>query len=90
MPPPERLRFWFGELRTPEFLVELAQLHPETVGEAAKERPLLKPAAEEDLASGSLARALRTEEEAEKHRDAEYWKPLRERLERIRRSREKK
>jgi len=54
--------------------------------ELAGDRPLLKLATPGNLASGALARALRDEEDAERLADAEYWKPLRERIEHLRRT----
>lgn len=85
----ERRRFWLRELRTPELLVEAAQAHADVAAGLVEERPLLKLAQAEHLASGALGRALREEEDAERRRDEEYWKPLRERLERLRRARGK-
>ena len=83
-PTPEQVRFWLRELRTPELLLEVALAHPGTVEEVAGQRPLLKRADAENLANGALATALREEEETERRLDAAYWKPLRERLERLR------
>ncbi len=85
-PTPERSRFWLRELRTPEFLVEAAAAHPGALEEAARDRPLLQWATREGLASGALARALREEEDAERSADAAYWRPLREKLARLRRA----
>jgi hypothetical protein len=88
-PTPERVRFWLRELRSPELLVEATQSHAGVVEEIAEERPLLRLANPEDLASGALSLALREEEDAERRLDAAYWKPLREQIERLRRLRGK-
>ena len=85
-PTPERILFWLRELRTAELLVEAAQAHPDMVTQLIGERPLLKLAASGNPESEALDRALRDEEEAERRRDAEYWKPLREQIERLRRA----
>jgi len=85
-PTPERIRFWLRELRSPELLVEAARSHPDVVEKLSGERSLLLLATGEDLESGALGRALRDEEEEERSLDAEYWKPLREQLERLRRA----
>jgi len=84
-PTPERILFWLRELRSPELLVEAARAHADVLETVVGERPLLKLATSESLASGALERALRGEEDAERRRDAAYWKPLREHLERLRR-----
>jgi hypothetical protein len=84
-PTPEQILFWLRELRTAELLVEAARAHADALEELVKERPLLKLATPEHLASGFLDRALREEEDAERQLDAMYWKPLREKLERLRR-----
>ena len=84
-PTPEQVEFWLRELRTPELLAEAARAHPGAAADLARERPLLKLALSGDLESGALDRALRAEEEAERRLDAEYWKPRREQIERLRR-----
>jgi hypothetical protein len=89
-PTPERILFWLRELRSPELLVEAARAHTGAAMELAAERPLLRLADPEDLASGALSRALREEEDAERQRDETYWKPLREQIERLRRERGKR
>lgn len=83
-PTPEQVLFWLRELRSPDLLVEAAQFHADVMKGIVGERPLLKLATTENLASGVLERALRDEEDAERRRDAAYWKPLREQLERLR------
>src|SRR6185295_3618981 len=60
-PEQERILFWLRELRTPELLVEAARAHPGILGELAEERPLLRLATPEHLASGLLSQALRDE-----------------------------
>jgi hypothetical protein len=84
-PTPEQIFFWLRELRTAELLVEAARAHADVLEGLVRERPLLNLATPEHLASGVLDRALRDEEDAERQIDAAYWKPLREKLERLRR-----
>lgn len=81
-PTPERLRFWLRELRTPEFLCEIAQASPEIVGELAAQRPLLRLAEPGRLRE--LEAALAEEERAERERDRLYWMPLKAELEKLR------
>lgn len=86
-PTREQLAFWLQELRTPALLVEVAEAHPELATKQTAARSLLVLASPAELASGALERALRDEEEEERRRDAAYWKPLRERMELLRRLR---
>jgi hypothetical protein len=86
-PTAERVAFWLRELRTPELLIEAARAHLEEVARARRDRPVLDLATREHLDDGSLARALRTEEEALRSEDEAYWRPLRETLSRLRRER---
>lgn len=86
-PTPERTVFWLRELRDPELLIEVARDHPDAMEKLVAERPLLALATAENLESGALGRALRDEEEEVRRLDAAYWKPLRERIESLRRSR---
>jgi hypothetical protein len=88
-PTPERIRFWLRELRSPELLVEAARAYADAVEELAVERLLLRLADQEHLENGALARALRDEEDAERRLDEAYWKPLREQIKRLRRTRGK-
>ncbi|MGQ0735866.1 MAG: hypothetical protein ACT4QD_19705 [Acidobacteriota bacterium] len=83
-PTPERLRFWLRELRTPELLIEVITGHQDIAAALTKDRPLLAGGAGMTIAG--LAHALHEEEAAERQRDAAYWKPLRERLEALRRA----
>lgn len=84
-PTPERIGFWLRELRTPELLVEAAREHTGAARTLFAERPLLELAMDDDLESGALGRALRDEEETERSADAAFWRPLRQRLEELRR-----
>ncbi|NIP96352.1 MAG: hypothetical protein GWO24_24130, partial [Akkermansiaceae bacterium] len=79
-PSPERVRFWFRELRTPELLIELVQRFPDEAG--GEVRPAVRAATQGDL--GAVSQALSEEEAQERERDAEYWQPLREELSRLR------
>jgi hypothetical protein len=84
-PTPERILFWLRELRSPELLVEAARAHADVLEKVVGERPLLKLATSDNLSNDALERMLRDEEDVERRRDAAYWKPLREQLERLRR-----
>jgi hypothetical protein len=86
-PTAERVAFWLRELRSPELLVEAALAHPEGVARARLDRPLLDLATPEHLDDGTLASALRSEEEVLRSVDEAYWRPLREMLSRMRRER---
>ena len=81
-PTPALVRFWLRECRTPELLVEIARAHRARCLPLTRQRPLL-----EDAVAGRVAdveRALRSEEDAERQRDRQYWLPLRRQLERLR------
>jgi hypothetical protein len=82
-PAPEHTTFWLRELRTPELLVEAVRQSPALA--AAMARPAVAAALTGDLES--VSRSLRAEEDAERQRDREYWRPLRLELERLRRGR---
>lgn len=82
---PERVRFWLRELRSPELLIEAIAGHEDVARAISEERPLLRGGAT-GLTLDGLARSLHEEETAERQRDAAYWKPLRERLEQLRRA----
>jgi hypothetical protein len=84
---PERVEFWLLELRSPELLVGAVERHPAEAERLGEMRPLLRLANPKELEDGALARALREEEDAERRRDAEHWKGLRQELERLRRTR---
>lgn len=84
-PTAHRLRFWFRELRTPELLLELAATQPEACRKLMRVRPLLKFAAAGD--ETGLAESLYEEERAEREADRNYWKPLRDELEKLRHER---
>lgn len=86
-PTPQRVAFWLRELRTPELLVEAARAHPEELAKIRRDRPLLGLATPGSLARGDLARALRAEEDLIRGEDEAHWRPLREKLERLRRQR---
>lgn len=81
----QQRRFWLGELRTPELLVEAAQKWPGLAGDIARERRLVTLAQPDRLAD--LDEALVAEERAERGRDREYWLPLKAELEAIRHGR---
>ena len=78
----ERAVFWLRELRTPELLVSLAREFPAAAGEIARARPLLALASAGDVIA--LRGALRTEEDAEREADRQYWLPLKAELARLR------
>jgi len=74
-PSEEQILFWLRELRTPELLREVIERYPELAGQAKIERSAL---------TEPLGENLRKEEDRERLEDREYWRPLREELERLR------
>jgi hypothetical protein len=83
-PTPSHIRFWLLELRTPEILIELASEHASLCRRLATKRPLLADAVRGN--SKGVERALLSEESADRHRDRQYWSPLRKELEKLRRA----
>jgi len=81
-PDEKHLRFWFRQLRTAELLMELARSHAPHCRELVTTRPLL--AAALDGNNSELAVGLEVEQKREMELDREYWRPLREELERLR------
>ncbi|HEX8311601.1 MAG TPA: hypothetical protein VF614_09810, partial [Chthoniobacteraceae bacterium] len=77
--------FWLRELRTPELLVDLAKQFPQRAKRLLPSRALLKHAL--DNHAEALASGLVQEEHAEREIDRAYWKPLKEELEFLRRTR---
>jgi hypothetical protein len=78
----EHIKWWFNESRTTEHLKQLAEKYPGIVKEMALKRPLLDHAIKGPLTALSLA--LSQEEQIERQKDIEYWKPLRKELETLR------
>jgi hypothetical protein len=84
-PSVEQVHFWLGELRTPELLVEVAKNYPRPAERLAARRPLLRFAL--GGKSAQLEAALSAEETMVRHKDRNYWTPLRKELERLRHQR---
>jgi len=81
----EQVPFWLREMRTPEYLVEIARRFLSVADEIAAERPLLQNAIAGE--TSELKTALIKEQTAEQARDKEHWQPLRAELEQLRRAR---
>ena len=79
-----RVSFWLRELRTPELLAECAATFSEAAAVLAGEREAVDAAIAGDRAR--IERALLDEQEQERERDRQYWKPLRAELEELRRA----
>ncbi len=82
-PAEQQVRFWLQQLRTSALLIECAIRWEEVCRQEVATRPLLMHAsAQDDAALGS---AFLAEEQEERVRDKEYWLPLRQELEALRR-----
>ncbi|MEW6512172.1 MAG: hypothetical protein AB1428_14570 [Bacteroidota bacterium] len=81
-PTPKQVEFWLREGRTPQLLKDVARHYPEAAGMIRRLRPLIAFVQTGDDAA--LERELESEEKREREADREYWKPLREELERLR------
>jgi hypothetical protein len=84
-PTDQQVRFWLRELRTPRYLISVAQQYRLVAEDSASERPLLQLAVSGDEAR--LEEALIEEERTERQRDDAYWRPLLRELELYRRNR---
>jgi len=80
-PSEEMIDFWLRELRTASLLIEFAKAHPREAARRHADRPALAYAVEGDEAGLSVA--LESEARREKEADAEYWRPLKEKLARL-------
>jgi hypothetical protein len=83
LPDQPHLEFWFRELRSPEWLVELAGSHPDLARRYSAQRPMLSLAMSGNI--DGLAEALAQEEKEEREKDRAYWQPLKVELEKLRR-----
>jgi hypothetical protein len=81
----EQFEFWLRELRTPELLIEVAMEHTDAARRLVAARPFIEDALQQN--SKGVENGLAAEEKRERAADREYWKPLREELEALRRER---
>jgi hypothetical protein len=77
-----RVNFWLRELRTPQWLIEVAERWPDAWRAAWDTRGLLKHA--RPASEIRVGEALLREEREEREADARYWQPLMAELERLR------
>ncbi len=77
-----KVKWWLSESRTPEHLSRLVESYPDIVRKMVSQRPLLDYVIKGDLPG--LTKALYEEEQLERQKDIEYWKPLRKELEMLR------
>lgn len=84
---PGLVGFWLRELRTPELLLEVVAAHREIARSAGRPRPAVEAALSDS--PGDVAAALEASEREERHRDREYWAPLKRELEELRLGRSK-
>lgn len=87
---PTLIEFWLLELRTAELLVEIASDHASAAVALAKRRPLLAVALRGSTASDELRVDLQKEQALEQAADRQYWVPLKQELERLRREARKR
>lgn len=80
---PELVEFWLRELRSPELLIEASKAHPNLARRSS--RPAVQAALRGD--AEAVAGSLEQEEREERRLDQEYWAPLKEELEQLRRAR---
>jgi hypothetical protein len=82
-PKRDQIQFWLSEARTPGLLVELCRNHPRAARRLAAMRPALEAALEGDLAL--IETALYDEERQCRAIDREFWMPLRQELNKMKR-----
>jgi len=79
---PRRIKWWFGECRNADMLIELAKRYRSLAKESVKERPLISSAIRNDKRGLSIK--LNREEAEEREKDTAYWLPLKKELETLR------
>jgi len=84
-PTPERVDFWLRECRTPGILLELTSRFPAQAEALQSSRAVISTAFLGDI--DAIEKALDEERLGEVAADKAYWAPLRQELERLRRSR---
>jgi hypothetical protein len=84
---PVKASLWLRELRTPELLIEASAAWPDIARVMASVRPAVFAALVGNVSG--VAIAIEEEERAERTRDREYWQPLKQELEQVRRLRGK-
>ena len=80
--PVEHIQWWFQECRDAALLIDLAKKYPEIVRKNFRNRPLLEAVVDNDIKK--LNSGLFDEEQLERDKDKEYWKPLIKELEVLR------
>jgi len=78
-----KIKWWFGECRDSDVLIELTRRYPSLAKEAVKNRPLVLLAIRKD--KRRLLAKLNLEESKEREKDIVYWNPLKKELELLRR-----
>jgi hypothetical protein len=81
---PQKIEFWLRELRTPELLITVAAAHPYLAKKIGANRAAVQASLREEVSE--VAQLLEEEEREERRRDREYWAPLKQELEQLRRS----
>jgi hypothetical protein len=81
-PSVKQIRFWLGELRSPELLIAACKNWPAEARHIAGERPAVAAALLEN--QQQIEECLAREEKTEREADRAYWRPLREQLEKLR------
>ena len=84
-PPPRQIEFWLMEARTSDLLLRLVRRFRGAAARIAPRRRAVAAALRSDLRS--IDRALEREQRREREADRAYWKPLRDELQRWRRTR---
>ena len=77
----EDVVWWLEEMRTPQYLIELATAHPGAAAQIAS-RPWLAEAV--DQGQEAVGQRLQEEERRIRAEDRAYWQPLRQELEQMR------
>lgn len=81
----DEVEFLLLELRTPELLQELVRRFPELAGRVASRRKAVQEILNSQTAAAVAA--IDTEQALERESDRQYWGPLKQELEQLRRSR---